>query len=307
MTQARTAPNGRKTEGRSRSGARPFELLLSSERETILAEWVDLQMANGAYRVSTASKDSVRDESGAIFDAVVEAFEDEPLGIDSGDPSLGAAFAPVRQLLDALSVSRVEQGYSPAETALAVMTLKRALESTVLREYGTDDSDGVVSVLSAVGGVVDQLALWSFESYVRGREQVISRQQMELLELSTPVVKLWDGIVAVPLIGTLDSVRTQIVMEALLDTIVETEARVAIIDITGVPTVDTLVAQHLLKAVVATRLMGAEAIISGIRPKIAQTIVHLGVDLRDVPTKSSMADALKAAMDRIGVRLTNGE
>ena len=150
--------------------------------------------------------------------------------------------------------------------------------------------------------LLDRLGLFTTEVYQRSREEVIARQQQELLELSTPVVKLWEGVVAVPLIGTLDSARTQVVMENLLTRIVETGAQVAIIDITGVPTVDTLVAQHLIKTVAAARLMGAECIISGIRPQIAQTIVHLGVELENVTTKATLADAIAVALRGHGVR-----
>jgi rsbT co-antagonist protein RsbR len=148
--------------------------------------------------------------------------------------------------------------------------------------------------------LLDSLGLYTTEAYLKSREEVIRRQQEDMLELSTPVVKLWEGILALPLIGTLDSARTQVVMESLLEAIVQTNSRVAIIDITGVPTVDTVVAQHLLKTVTAARLMGADCIISGVRPQIAQTIVHLGINLLDVTTKATLSDAFGLAMQRAG-------
>jgi rsbT co-antagonist protein RsbR len=207
------------------------------------------------------------------------------------------AWDPVRDLLSTISRSRGLQGFSPAETATFVFSIRRPLFARLRKEVGADaqalaDETGLVSEL------LDKLGLYTTEVYQKAREEVIARQQQELLELSTPVVKLWDGVLALPMIGTLDSARTQIVMEALLQRIVETGCDVAIIDITGVPTVDTLVAQHLLKTVTAARLMGADCIISGIRPQIAQTIVHLGVALGDVVTKATLADALAVAFQR---------
>jgi rsbT co-antagonist protein RsbR len=212
----------------------------------------------------------------------------------------GAHWDDVRASLSDLSKSRAHAGFSPSETATFVFSLKEALFAALRRTHAADPKLLNEETLLA-SSVLDRLGLVTMEAHQRGREQVILRQQQELLELSTPVIKLWDGIVAVPLIGTLDSERTQVVMESLLEAIVENEATVAIIDITGVPTVDTLVAQHLLKTVAAARLMGAECIISGIRPQIAQTIVHLGVDLGDVATKSTVADALRIALAKRGL------
>ena len=183
-----------------------------------------------------------------------------------------------------------------------VFSLKQPLFDRFRQEVGKD-SDALASELWTTTLLVDRLGLYTTESYQKAREEVIARQQQELLELSTPVVQLWDGVLALPLIGTLDSARTQVVMESLLQRIVETGATIAIIDITGVPTVDTLVAQHLLKTVSAARLMGADCIISGIRPQIAQTIVHLGVDLGDVTTKASLQSALAIALNRLGLTI----
>lgn len=211
-------------------------------------------------------------------------------------------WAPVREMLADLSRSRARQGFTPRETALFVFSFKSPLFSC-LREEHAKDAVGLTDDICTATALLDNLGLWTTEVYQQTREEVIARQQEELMELSTPVVKLWDGILALPLIGTLDSARTQTVMENLLQRIVETEAEVAIIDITGVPTVDTLTAQHLIKAITAARLMGADCIISGIRPQIAQTIVHLGVDLGEVVTKSSLSDAFQLALKRRGVAL----
>jgi rsbT co-antagonist protein RsbR len=205
----------------------------------------------------------------------------------------------LRDFLEALSRSRVQQGFSSGETALFIFSFKRPLFQALRTEAGAD-ADALASEIWAATELLDVLGLHTVSTFQRAREELISRQQEEMLELSTPVVKLWDGILAVPMIGTLDSARTQVVMESLLQKIVETGSEIAIIDITGVPTVDTLVAQHLLKTVTALRLMGAECIISGIRPQIAQTIVHLGVDLQGVVTKANLADALAVALKRTG-------
>jgi rsbT co-antagonist protein RsbR len=210
----------------------------------------------------------------------------------------GRPFAPLRTFLDELSRGRAQQGFSPSETATFVFAIKGPL-FTRLRAQAPDAAVLGEDVWAATQ-VIDSLGLYTTEVYQRGREELIQRQQQDMLELSTPVVTLWDGVLALPMIGTLDSARTQVVMETLLQRIVETGAEIAIIDITGVPTVDTLTAQHLLKTVTAARLMGAECIISGIRPQIAQTIVHLGVDLGNVTTKASLADAFRMALQRTG-------
>jgi rsbT co-antagonist protein RsbR len=212
-------------------------------------------------------------------------------------------WAPVLELLGDLSRARGRQGFSPSETAMFVFSLKAPVIAQLRTEVG-NDAARLFTEVSAASDLLDKLGLYSTEVHQQAREEVISRQQMEMLELSTPVVKLWDGVVALPLIGTLDSARTNVVMESLLHQIVQTGSEIAIIDITGVPTVDTLVAQHLLKTVSAARLMGADCIISGIRPQIAQTMVHLGVDLSTVITKATMAEALRLALTRNGFRIT---
>ncbi|MES2532254.1 MAG: STAS domain-containing protein [Pseudomonadota bacterium] len=212
-------------------------------------------------------------------------------------------WASLREALATLSSSRAAKGQSVGDTSRFVLAMKKPLFASVQRRLATDPS-AIGGALWALSTLVDRMAQHTATTYQQAREDIIRRQQEELLELSTPVVKLWDGVLAVPMIGVLDSSRTQIVMEALLQKIVETGSELAIIDITGVPTVDTLVAQHLLKTVTAIRLMGADCIISGIRPQIAQTIVHLGIDLQGVSTKATLADALALALRQTGWRVT---
>jgi rsbT co-antagonist protein RsbR len=214
-------------------------------------------------------------------------------------------WTPVRSFLEEISRSRVLQGFESEQTAMFIFSLKRPL-FTHLREVAGNNADALAHETLEATELLDRLGLYTMKTYEKSREAVINRQQEELLELSTPVIKLWDGVLALPMIGTLDSARTQIVMESLLQRIVATGSEIAILDITGVPTVDTVVAQHLLKTVTAIRLMGADCIISGIRPQIAQTIVHLGVDLHGVITKATLADALSLAMKRLGLSVRRG-
>jgi rsbT co-antagonist protein RsbR len=252
----------------------------------------------------------VASSNGRISDAALQQQTAEFLKLLSeaiGGGDLAAAAhgkaTPLRDFLEDLSRSRAIQGFAFDETATFVFSLKRPIFDLVRQAY-SNDAEGLATEIWAITELLDGLGLHTAKIYQRSREEVINRQQQDLLEISTPVVKLWDGILALPVIGTLDSARTQIVMETLLQRIVETEAEIAIIDITGVPTVDTLVAQHLLKTVTAIRLMGADCIISGIRPQIAQTIVHLGVELGNVATKATLADALSLAMKRTGAVVT---
>jgi rsbT co-antagonist protein RsbR len=211
-------------------------------------------------------------------------------------------WSSMRQMLADLSRSRVQQGFTPSEIATFIFSFKKPLCDRLYQELQQDSKDLLKEILLS-NNLLDRLGLWTTEVFQKTREDIILRQQQELLELSTPVVKLWDKILSLPMIGTLDSNRTQVVMEALLEQIMATGATVVIIDITGVPTVDTLVAQHLLKTVAAARLMGTDCIISGIRPQIAQTIVQLGVDLTDVTTKATMADAFRVALQNQGLKI----
>jgi rsbT co-antagonist protein RsbR len=265
--------------------------ILNQRNAEILKDWVGLQM-NATSRRADLINDTELQRQSTEF---LAAFRD---ALASGNhDAMSPPWKDVRHLLDEVSSARARQGFTPSETAMFVFSLKQPLFRAV---QGSSDGDGATAELWKLTLLLDRLGLLTTEMYQKSREEVIGRQQRELLELSTPVVKLWDGILALPLIGTLDSERTQIVMESLLQTIVDTGAAIAIIDITGVPTVDTLVAQHLLKTVAAARLMGAECIISGIRPQIAATIVHLGVDLNSVATKATLADAFALALRRTG-------
>ena len=261
----------------------------------LLPEWIDRQLAAGTLRRDLMKEDELREQSRRFLQLFRKSMQNGGAQ-DVNTP----AWAETRALLEEISRSRARQGFSPSETATFVFSLKQPIFDRLRKELGRDPEALGEAIWSGTA-VLDQLGLFTVEVYQKGREEVIARQQEEMLELSTPVVELWRGVLALPLIGTLDSARTQVVMESLLQKIVETGASIAIIDITGVPTVDTLVAQHLLKTVAAARLMGAECIISGIRPQIAQTIVHLGVELNNVITKSSLADALAIALDRLGL------
>jgi rsbT co-antagonist protein RsbR len=266
---------------------------IQQNRASVLQDWLQ------NLKTAVQRRDLINDrelESQAA--EMLSAIADVPSGSSLADLSQ-SGWQPLKSILGSLSVSRAVQGFSPSETALFVLSLKPSLFSLVRRDRARD-ADELLSDVTAINDFIDNLALHTTDSYIHGRDQVIARQQEEMLELSTPVVTLWDGIVALPLIGTLDSARTQVVMESLLQAIVQTNSRFAIIDITGVPTVDTLVAQHLLKTITAARLMGAECILSGIRPQIAQTIVHLGINLEDVITKSKLSDAFRLALERSG-------
>ncbi|HEV7204136.1 MAG TPA: STAS domain-containing protein [Jatrophihabitans sp.] len=262
---------------------------LREHRDAILTRWVGAVGATSRGRITTAELES---ELGSLIDGVLN-------GLDSGSlTTQSESFGEARALLAELSRSRARLGFSPSETATSVFALKQAvLDKTELGGEG-----GAIAFVR-FSQLLDELALFTFETYAEARDRIINQQAEEMLELSTPVVKLWDGIVAVPLVGTLDSARTQVVTEKLLQTLVDTGSEHAIIDITGVPAVDTQVAQHLLKTVVAARLMGAECTISGIRPQIAQTIVALGIEFGDVATKATLADALVMALRKIGVVL----
>jgi rsbT co-antagonist protein RsbR len=261
----------------------------------ILADWTGLLAKAGRGAIDRAA---VEEQARTFVRLLAEA-----LGHDASGEVDGPAWARVRDMLASLSTSRAKQGLSPSETATFIFSFKEPLFTRLREEYRAD-AEGLARELWIATMLLDKLGLLTTEAFRKTREDIIARQQREMLELSTPVVALWEGILAVPLIGTLDSERTQVVMESLLQRIVDTGASIAIIDITGVPTVDTLVAQHLLKTIGAARLMGAECIISGIRPQIAQTIVHLGVDLGNVATKATLADALVLALGRVGASVT---
>ncbi len=269
--------------------------LLDKRDGEIAAKWLELQASGGRKR-SAAEQQELTRQSRELLNALKTAAHN-----GSVDDISGPAWERVRELLTDLSASRAKSGYTPSETASAVFSLKQAFFAAIREEYSNDGD--ALKVTWQATELLDKLALHTTDSFQKTREDVISRQQSELLELSTPVVRLWENVLALPLIGTLDSARTQVVMQNLLDAIVETRSDFAIIDITGVPVVDTLVAQHLLKTVAAARLMGADCLISGIRPQIAQTIIHLGVDLTNVTTKATLADAFAIALKRSGQKV----
>ena len=268
--------------------------VIKSHEKDLLADWVKEQLASTTLRGDLLKEADLREQSRGFLSAMQAASQKG--GVEELD---GPAWADVKSQLSELSRTRALAGFSPVETAMFVFSLKQPLFSRLSKELKSDP-EALAEELWNATVLLDRLGLYTTEMFQKSRESVIERQQTELLELSTPVVELWDDIVALPLVGTLDSNRTQIVMETLLQKIVQTGASIAIIDITGVPTVDTLVAQHLLKTVAATRLMGADCIISGIRPQIAQTIVHLGVNLGEVTTKATLADAFLVALKRTG-------
>src|SRR5215218_230528 len=271
--------------------------ILQHHEEELLEAWVQEQLASNTRRSDLISDFELRQQSAEFL----RAFRQATQGGDVIDIK-NSRWDEVREILTDLSRSRAQQGFTASETATFVFSLKQPLFVRLREEFGKN-GDTFADQTWAVTVLLDKLGLFTTEVHQQNREAVIARQQQELLELSTPVVKLWEGILALPLIGTLDSARTQVVMESLLQQIVESEATIAIIDITGVPTVDTLVAQHLLKTVAAARLMGADCIISGIRPQIAQTIVQLGVELNEVTTKASMAAAFRLALQQSGQSL----
>lgn len=274
--------------------------LLKQHQQTLVDEWIAELTATGAradVRIGPAELEGQCREFITLVQGALQSGERFSLTSD--------AYRPVREFLENISRSRVTQGFSSDETAMFIFSFKKPLFSRIRQQPGRN-ADQITADTWEATSLLDSLGLYTVRVFQKTREDVIERQQQELLELSTPVVKLWDGVLALPMIGTLDSSRTQIVMESLLQRIVDTGSEVAIIDITGVPTVDTLVAQHLLKTVTAIRLMGADAIISGVRPQIAQTIVHLGVDLAGVTTKASLADALALALKRSGYSVSKG-
>ena len=277
----------------ARAASRTAGILKKHERD-LLTEWVADLKEGGSGSDGRISERELFEQAGKFLTLVQNAAQTAGIH-DTEAPQ----WEPVRDYLDEISRSRVQQGFGSEQTARFIFSLKKPLFARLRSELGQDAS-ALADETWAATELLDRLGMHTVKAFQKTREDVISRQQQEMLELSTPVVKLWDGVLALPMIGTLDSARTQIVMESLLQRIVETGSEIAIIDITGVPTVDTLVAQHLLKTVTAIRLMGADCIISGVRPQIAQTIVHLGVDLQGVTTKASLADALSLALKRSG-------
>jgi len=271
--------------------------LLEKHQSKLLPAWLERQLASGSLRSGQIKEDELKEQSQKFLREFLGGLKSA-----HADDVMGPGWSPVRELLGEFSRSRALQGFTPSETATFIFSLKEPL-FTLLGEEIKGNAQALGDEIWTATKLIDTLGLYTAEIYQQSRDEVIRRQAQELLELSTPVVELWHKILALPLIGTLDSERTQTVMENLLNHIVKSGAEIAIIDITGVPTVDTLVAQHLIKTVSAARLMGADCIISGIRPQIAQTIVHLGLQL-DVVSKATMADAFALALKRTGQAVT---
>lgn len=270
--------------------------VLQKKKKSILENWMKLQLSDEALREDLMSNEDLRAQSEELLNSLIDNLKDE--NIDNPNSS---DFDNVSDILNGVSISRARQGFSPRETGAYVFSLKDAIQNMLQQEL--KDPQELYVQAQKVGKLIDSFGIGTFESFIKGREEVILRQTDEITEISTPVIRVWDGILALPIIGTLDSARTQVVMESLLQEIVETGSSIAILDISGVPAVDSLVAQHLIKTVSATRLMGAECIISGIRPEIAQTVVHLGIDLSDVITKSTLASALKSAFQMMQLQV----
>ncbi len=268
--------------------------IIRGHEAQILSSWLELQRTAGTLGSGLIKEAEAREQSRQFLDMLKTAMHNGNLDV------MAPQWTELRTMLTSFSATRAQQGFTPSQTAMFIFSLKQPIFE-VLRQELADNAKALADETWTVTLLLDKLGLLTAEAYQKTREEVISRQQQEMLELSTPVVRLWEGVLALPLIGTLDSERTQVVMESLLEKIVQTGSDIAVIDITGVPVVDTLVAQHLLKTVAAARLMGADCIISGIRPQIAQTIVHLGVELGSVVTKSTLADAFAVALKRRGL------
>jgi rsbT co-antagonist protein RsbR len=280
------------------SRTRDIANIVTRSEDVILAEWLR-EMSGSIRRADLLKETDLQSEAKNFLTLLRQALE-------AGDTNFQSpSWDRVREMLSTISRSRAMAGFTPIETASFVFSAKKPILKQILQQ--SKDPETFTAQMWDATELLDSMGLYTTDVHQKSREEVIRRQQEELLELSTPVVKLWDSILALPIIGTLDSARTQVVMESLLDAIVKTNSRIAIIDITGVPTVDTVVAQHLLKTVTAARLMGADCIISGVRPQIAQTIVHLGINLLDITTKATLASAFLVALDKLGVTFSSAK
>lgn len=270
--------------------------MLIKKKKQILENWIQYQLEDASLREDLISNEELRNQSEELLNSFLNTIASGNLNIESSQ------FESIKEILSDISISRARQGFSPRETGAYVLSLKKVL-LTALQEESNGDIEKLYKETLLINDLVDNLSIVTFETFIKGREEVILRQTDEMSELSTPVIRVWDGVVALPIIGTLDSARTQVVMENLLQEIVATGSSIAILDISGVPAVDSLVAQHLIKTVSATRLMGAECIISGIRAEIAQTIVHLGIDLSNIKTKATLASALQLAFNILSLEV----
>jgi rsbT co-antagonist protein RsbR len=274
--------------------------ILQRKKKNVFETWIKFQISDEGLREDLMSNDELRSQSEELINMLIDNFSDTNI-----DDPTSPSFEPVVDILTAISISRAKQGFTPRETGTYVLSLKESILE-ILQQELKDPQELYIQSLK-ISKLIDSFGITTFETYLKEREEVILRQTDEITEISTPVIQVWDGILALPIIGTLDSARTQVVMENLLQKIVETGSSIAILDISGVPAVDSLVAQHLIKTVSATRLMGAECIISGIRPEIAQTVVHLGIDLSGVITKASLASALKSAFTMLQLQVTKSK
>jgi rsbT co-antagonist protein RsbR len=274
--------------------------MLIKKKNQILENWMNFQLEDASLREDLISNEELRIQSEELLTSFLDAISKGSLDINSSQ------FESIRDILSDLSMSRARQGFSPRETGAYVLSLKKAVVKALQDEHA-NNYEKLYKDSMAINEVIDNLSMLTFETFIKGREEVILRQTDEISEISTPVIRVWEGVVALPIIGTLDSARTQIVMENLLQEIVTTGSSIAILDISGVPAVDSLVAQHLIKTVSATRLMGAECIISGIRAEIAQTIVHLGIDLSNIKTKATLASALQLAFMMLNFEVKKGD
>jgi rsbT co-antagonist protein RsbR len=267
-----------------------LSLILRKNKKKILEVWINKQLLNVSLREDLLTNEELREQSNELLNVILDTISDGNMA----ESLESEQFDKVREVVSGMSITRARQGFSPRETGVYVFSLKEAFQH-ILQEEIKDDPSLLYQAILRINTLMDNLGIFTFESFLKGREEVILRQTNEITEISTPVIRVWDGILALPIIGTLDSARTQTVMENLLQEIVESGSTIAILDISGVPAVDSLVAQHLIKTVAATKLMGAECIISGIRPEIAQTVVHLGIDLSGVVTKPALSSALRYA------------
>lgn len=273
---------------------------LQKKKKNILESWLKLQVEEESLRENLISNEELRAQSEEFLNAFVDSLTDENIDNPKSDD-----FEGLKDIISGISISRAKQGFTPQETGLYIFSLKGALQNILQQEI--KDPQELYTQSNKIHKLIDHFSIITFETFIKGREEVILRQTDEISEVSTPVIRVWDGILALPIIGTLDSSRTQVVMENLLQEIVESGSSIAILDISGVPAVDSLVAQHLIKTVSATRLMGAECIISGIRPEIAQTVVHLGIDLSSIITKSTLASALKMAFSILQLQVVKSQ
>jgi rsbT co-antagonist protein RsbR len=271
--------------------------ILKQRKKEILENWIEIQVEDSSLREDLMSNEDMQGQSEELLEAFINAIQTNNFSNTESEE-----YNHITDLLKNISLTRAHTGFTPRETVIFVLDLKKAILRTLQEEM-----DGLFDQVLEILELLDNLGLITVEAFIRGREEVISRQANEINEISTPVIKVWEGVLAMPIIGTIDSSRTQIVMESLLQEIVNSSCSIAILDISGVQTVDSLVAQHLIKTVNATRLMGAECIISGIKPDIAQTIVHLGIDLSGIQTKSSLAGALQLAFSKLSLEVNKSK